>query len=210
MIVVCPSCAARFQYADARFQGALSKRFRCPKCSTVFEVVNPGFVEDPHAENPVEVRPVLPPTPLPPRPPAAPPQPPKPTETTSRKQRDAMMVSGLAGGGQLPSGMRFSLAFLTGPHASTARTLVAPVTIIGREEGDVIINDPETSRRHARIEIHSDGSAWLMDLGSTNGTFTGGKAIDRPTQLFDRQEFTCGKSTFMLLIRTVDSSMAMD
>jgi predicted Zn finger-like uncharacterized protein len=209
MIVVCPSCAARFQYADARFQGALVKRFRCPKCSTVFEAVNPGF-----SNAAPTVDPAPPPAPLPPPPPLLPPPPPppppKPTETTSRKQRDAMMVSGLPGGGQLPAGMRFSLAFLTGPHASTARTLVAPVTIIGREEGDVIINDPETSRRHARIEIHSDGTAWLMDLGSTNGTFTGGKAIDRPTQLFDRQEFTCGKSTFMLLIRTVDSSMALD
>jgi hypothetical protein len=146
----------------------------------------------------------------PPFPPLPMPMPDKPTETTSRKHRDAMMVSGIPGEGRMPEGMRFSLAFLTGPHASTARTLVTPVTIIGREEGDVIINDPETSRRHARIEIHSDGTAWLIDLGSTNGTFTGGKSIDAPTQLQDRQEFTCGKSTFMLLIRAVDSSLAMD
>jgi predicted Zn finger-like uncharacterized protein len=38
MIVVCPSCSARFQYDEARFQGAPRKRFRCPKCVTVFEV----------------------------------------------------------------------------------------------------------------------------------------------------------------------------
>jgi pSer/pThr/pTyr-binding forkhead associated (FHA) protein len=81
--------------------------------------------------------------------------------------------------------------------------------VIGREEGDVIINDPETSRKHARIEIHSDGSAWLTDLDSTNGTYTGGTLIAGPTQLSDRQEFSCGKSTFMLLIRTLDS-MSMD
>jgi len=81
--------------------------------------------------------------------------------------------------------------------------------VIGREEGDVIINDPEASRRHARIEVHADGTAWLADLGSTNGTVTEGKVIDRPTQLFDRQEFSCGRSTFMLLIRPIDS-MSMD
>jgi len=214
MIVVCPSCAARFQYPDARFQGALTKRFRCPKCSTVFEVLNPAFpsgandagFEPPAADAAAQALWADPPAARPtPRPPAPPPPPSKPTETTSRKHRDAMMVSGILGEGRLPEGMRFSLAFLTGPHASTARTLVSAVTIIGREEGDVIINDPETSRKHARIEIHADGTAWLSDLGSTNGTFTGGKLVEGPTQLLDRQEFSCGKSTFMLLIRTVDS-----
>jgi pSer/pThr/pTyr-binding forkhead associated (FHA) protein len=109
----------------------------------------------------------------------------------------------------IPPGIRYSLAFLTGPQASTVRVLAAPVTIIGREEGDVIINDPEISRRHARIEIHSDGTAWLADLGSTNGTVSDGKLLEGPMQLSDRQEFSCGRSTFMLLIRTIDS-MSMD
>jgi pSer/pThr/pTyr-binding forkhead associated (FHA) protein len=105
----------------------------------------------------------------------------------------------------LPKGMRFSLAFLTGPQASTARLLDLPTTIIGREEGDVIINDPETSRRHARLDIHPDGTVWLSDLASTNGTSLQGTPITEPTQIMDRQEFSCGRSTFMLLIRTVDS-----
>jgi len=207
MIVVCPSCAARFQYADARFQGALAKRFRCPKCTMVFEVVNPAFPGADVAQEPGSA--AVPPPAAPPPRPVPPPPPSKPTETTSRKHRDAMLMAGKLSEGGLPEGMRFSLAFLTGPHASTARPLAAAVTIIGREEGDVVINDPETSRRHARIEIHTDGTAWLTDLGSTNGTFTNGKLVEGPTQLLDRQEFSCGKSTFMLLIRTVDS-MSME
>ena len=191
MIVICPTCTARFQYADSRFQGAKSKRFQCPKCSTMFEVLNP-FTEEP---------PPNPPTP-------ADPLAPKPTETTSRRQRDAMLVAaGMADAG-MPPGIRFSLAFLTGPQASTVRPLTSPVTVIGREEGDVIIHDPETSRRHARIEIHFDGTAWLSDLGSTNGTVTEGRTIDGPTQLTDRQEFSCGRSVFMLMIRTLDANSA--
>jgi predicted Zn finger-like uncharacterized protein len=203
MIVVCPSCAARFQYADTRFQGAKSKRFQCPKCGTVFEVANPVLagLEVPLA-TPLQPSPLAPPAPT--KPPL-----PKPTETTSRKQRDAMLSAAGLSEGRLPEGIRHSLAFLSGPQASTVRLLTTPVTVIGREEGDVIINDPETSRKHARIEIHSDGTAWLTDLGSTNGTYTGGTLIDGPTQLSDRQEFSCGKSTFMLLIRTLDS-MSMD
>jgi pSer/pThr/pTyr-binding forkhead associated (FHA) protein len=105
----------------------------------------------------------------------------------------------------MPADVRFSRAFLTGPLASTVRVLETAVTTIGREEGDVIINDPEASRRHARIEIHPDGTAWLSDLGSTNGTSTNGRTIDGPIQLADRQEFTCGRSTFMLLIRPIDT-----
>jgi len=186
MIVICPSCTARFQYADSRFQGAKSKRFQCPKCATMFEVLNP-FTDE------------VPPTPVDPLTP-------KPTETTSRRQRDAMLVAAGMGDTAMPPGMRFSLAFLTGPQASTVRPLTSPVTVIGREEGDVIIHDPETSRRHARIEIHADGTAWLSDLGSTNGTVTEGRTIDGPTQLSDRQEFSCGRSTFMLMIRTLDAN----
>jgi S-DNA-T family DNA segregation ATPase FtsK/SpoIIIE len=199
MIIVCPSCSARFQYADARFQGARSKRFQCPKCGAVFEVLNPAMAgEQPTprealAGRPAEARPGESMTP------------PGPTETTSRRQKDALLASAGQGEAAIPPGMRYSLAFLTGPQASTVRPLTSAVTVIGREEGDVVINDPETSRRHARIEIHADGTAWLSDLDSTNGTFTGGRPVDGPTQLQDRQEFVCGKNTFMLLIRELDA-----
>jgi predicted Zn finger-like uncharacterized protein len=188
MIVVCPSCSARFLYADERFQGAKAKRFQCPKCATVFEAVNPAFVEEPIT--PLELIE----------------DPARPTETTSRKQREAMLAGAGAGEASLPPNIRYSLAFLTGPQASTVRAISSAVTVIGREEGDVVISDPEISRRHARIEIRSDGTAWIADLGSTNGTSVDGKPIDRPTQVFDRQEFCCGRSTFMLLIRTIDSN----
>jgi S-DNA-T family DNA segregation ATPase FtsK/SpoIIIE len=117
-----------------------------------------------------------------------------------------MLADAGLGEAAIPPGIRYSLAFLTGPQASTVRPLSSAVTVIGREEGDVIINDPETSRRHARIEIHADGTVWLSDLDSTNGTLTDGRLIDKPTQLFDRQEFTCGKNTFMVLIRTLDAN----
>jgi hypothetical protein len=163
----------------------------------MFEVMNPAL---PGIESidPIDPVPALP----------AAPQPPgtKPTETTSRKQRDAMLSEAGLGEGGMPIGIRYSLAFLTGPQASTVRVIGTPVTVIGREEGDVIINDPEISRRHARIEIHADGTAWLTDLDSTNGTCIDGKTIEGSVELLDRQEFSCGKSTFMLLIRTIDHS----
>jgi pSer/pThr/pTyr-binding forkhead associated (FHA) protein len=208
MIVVCPSCSSRFQYPEDRFQGVVSKRFKCPKCAFVFEVLNPEFPKLPGTDLPGSGLPEpSPPEPGQPGPGPSEPAPatPRPAMTTARKKRDAMLAAAGLGPGDMPPDLRFSLAFLTGPLASTVRVLESALTTIGREEGDVIINDPEASRRHARIEIHPDGSAWLSDLGSTNGTSTLGRTIDGPTQLFDRQEFTCGRSTFMLLIRSIDT-----
>ncbi len=212
MIVVCPSCSARFQYDEARFQGAPRKRFRCPKCAAVFEVPNPSLA-------PTGLAPALQEEPTAPLPsaPANLPRGPEGTatvalasarETTAHRDRGAMLSqAGL--GTTLPQGMRYSLAFLSGPMSSTVRPLTATQTVIGREEGDILTKDPECSRRHCRVDIHTDGSVWLMDLGSTNGTFVDGVQIFGTIELTDRQEFTCGRSTFMLLVRTDDPHLMM-
>jgi len=92
------------------------------------------------------------------------------------------------------------LAFLTGPKASMAIELLNARTIIGRDEADVMTMDPETSKRHAMIEIMGDGTVWLEDLGSTNGTYTNGGSITSRVKLVNRQEFSCGNSAFMLLL----------
>jgi len=94
----------------------------------------------------------------------------------------------------------FSLAFLTGSKSSTSVELHSAKTIIGRDDGDIVTMDPETSQSHAMLEILEDGTIWLEDLGSTNGTFTNGSAISTRIQLSHQQEFTCGKSAFMILI----------
>lgn len=199
MIVVCPACQARFQYDDNRFGATRAKRFKCPKCSHVFEVLNPNLA------------PVTPPEPLdlsePPSQPQDGPTPPAPVpaaRTTAKRDREAMLVAaGLQVPG-MPPGLKFTLAFLTGPQASTVQVLEGPRTIIGREEGDVVTRDPETSRRHALVEIHRDGTVWISDQESTNGTLVNGERITVPVQLSSQQEFTCGNSTFMLLIRNTD------
>jgi hypothetical protein len=103
-------------------------------------------------------------------------------------------------GGGFPKKRKVSLAFLTGPKSSSAIDLANSRTVIGREEGDIMTMDPETSKRHAMIEIMNDGAVWITDLGSTNGTIIDGLPIISTAQLKNRQEFTCGKSTFMIVI----------
>jgi predicted Zn finger-like uncharacterized protein len=194
MIVVCPACQARFQYDDSRFGELRIKRFKCPKCEDVFEVANPAFPGQALSGTPAPM-PVDQPTPPAPMPSA---------RTTAKRDRESMLVAaGLQVAG-MPPGLKFSLAFLSGPQASTVQVLEQPRTVIGREEGDVITRDPETSRQHAQLEIHRDGTVWITDQQSTNGTLVNGERISGPVQLSSQQEFTCGNSTFMLLIRNTD------
>ena len=124
--------------------------------------------------------------------------------TTARRDRDSILVAAGIQGAGLPVGFKFSLAFLTGPQASTVQVLERPLIVIGREEGDVITQDPETSRRHAVLEIRGDGTVWITDQESTNGTQVNGERITDTVQLVSQQEFICGNSTFMLLIRNTN------
>jgi predicted Zn finger-like uncharacterized protein len=203
MIVVCPACQARFQYDDSRFGQARAKRFKCPKCAHLFEVANPATTM---SLPPVQEEP-LPPAPL--TMPIPEQEPPNEATlasafTTARRDRDSILVAAGIQQAGLPAGFKFSLAFLTGPQASTVQVLDRPVIVLGREEGDVITQDPETSRRHAVLEIRGDGTVWITDQDSTNGTQVNGERITGTVQLLSQQEFTCGNSTFMLLIRNTN------
>ncbi len=51
--------------------------------------------------------------------------------------------------------------------------------IIGRSpRADVVVSDPEISRRHVMLKGSADGLI-CQDLGSTNGTFVNGERISR-------------------------------
>jgi predicted Zn finger-like uncharacterized protein len=227
MIVTCPSCASRFQYDESRFKDLKSKRFRCPKCEHMFEVNNPTVPIDlsslmaadsttRHRLGDFPVDPEFTPPPPPatgavPRPGFSPAPDPGPAEaedpagdTTAKRNRMAMLGEAGLNEPGMPPGSRFSVAFLSGPHASTVKVLDRPRILIGREEGDIVTMDPESSRRHAMIEIQNDASVWITDLNSTNGVYVDGILIDGRAQLQDRAEFMCGRSTFMMMIRQDD------
>jgi len=74
----------------------------------------------------------------------------------------------------------FHLVMHSGPMAGKAFPLEKSEVIIGRDlTCDVVINDPEVSRRHARLFLQGANYV-LEDLGSTNGTFVNGQRLIGP------------------------------
>jgi len=76
---------------------------------------------------------------------------------------------------------------------------------VGRSEGnDVVVNDPNVSRKHARISRLESGYA-VEDLGSTNGTLLDGAPIDRE-RIEAGDELTFGQATARFVRRTEGGS----
>lgn len=83
-----------------------------------------------------------------------------------------------------------SLRVISGPREGEQIDLDRTV-VVGRHEADVVIDDPELSRRHLQIRVVEDGLI-IEDLGSTNGTFVDERLIDAPTHLRQGDRFTLG------------------
>jgi pSer/pThr/pTyr-binding forkhead associated (FHA) protein len=69
--------------------------------------------------------------------------------------------------------------------------------VIGRANADIIVSDIQCSRQHAALEI-MDEHVFLVDLGSTNGTYVYDQRVGR-TELENRTEFEIGTTTLMLI-----------
>ena len=75
------------------------------------------------------------------------------------------------------------------------RLVVGPtgVTIGRSRECDVVLTDPNVSRKHA--EIRPRGGSWVLtDLGSTNGVSVNGRRINGPEVVKAGDEIECGTS----------------
>lgn len=86
----------------------------------------------------------------------------------------------------------------TGPEAGRRVELDLEVAI-GRQDGDLVVEDPEVSRRHAVLR-RSGGSVVVEDLDSTNGTFVNGERIRSPITVGPGDQVRVGRT--MLEIET--------
>jgi len=60
----------------------------------------------------------------------------------------------------------------------------------------IMLESPKVSRRHALIHLQNIGELWLIDFGSSNGTFLNKQRIHHPVRLSDGDQITIGDEVF--------------
>lgn len=89
------------------------------------------------------------------------------------------------------------LEIIEGPGAGTTFHIDGPVEL-GREQSvDVVLDDEEVSRRHARLSPDA-GGVLVEDLGSRNGTYVNGQPVHGPRQLRAGDELRTGVTVLAL------------
>ncbi len=87
----------------------------------------------------------------------------------------------------------FQLVMKVGPTPGKVIPLTKDELTIGRDvNNDIVINDAEISRRHARLFIGPAGYT-LEDLGSTNGSFVNNQRLAGPHALRPGETFRFGE-----------------
>ncbi len=190
MIIECDRCYARYKYDESRFQGKPSKKVRCTKCLSVFEIYNTDSYEaggqagnssapeetvmrlaDSGAKTMEPLRKV-------------------PTASGARRPGNTEL--------KLPATAKLSLAVIAGPESGKIFPIEKARIVIGRHDADINVDDPEVSRQHAALEVSGD-KITLVDLGSTNGTYMGDEPV-RESPIENQGEFSIGGSTLMLIM----------
>ena len=92
------------------------------------------------------------------------------------------------------AGPQAELTIESGPDAGHKHRAGDHALRMGRSpDNDVIFRDPATSGHHARLERRGE-QFWVVDLGSTNGTFVNGESIQEK-QVNDGDRLTIGQNS---------------
>lgn len=89
----------------------------------------------------------------------------------------------------IESGWR--LAVLSGPARGQSFVLGRQISIGRSDENDIVLDDPNVSRRHAVIQQKA-GQYIIVDQGSSNGTFVDGMRITKPIRLQGGEQLSIG------------------
>lgn len=91
-----------------------------------------------------------------------------------------------------------SLEIVEGPDAGRQVRLAGPLVLGRSEDADLVLEDAQVSRRHARVSPAPDGGATVEDLDSANGTFVNRTEVRGPTRLADGDDLAVGVTVLTL------------
>lgn len=98
----------------------------------------------------------------------------------------------------------YQLAMRSGPNPGQIFDLYKNEIYLGRDvSNDIVINDPEVSRKHARITAQAGGYV-LEDLGSTNGTYINGQRLMGPHMLRSGEVIMLGENVSLVIQEVYD------
>jgi hypothetical protein len=101
--------------------------------------------------------------------------------------------------------LSFHLIMRSGPNPGKSHELTKSEIYIGRDiHNDIVINDAEVSRKHARLVMQSGGYV-LEDLGSTNGTFVNGQRLMGPHVLRPNELIMLGENVSLVFETSYDA-----
>ncbi|MFF8808222.1 FHA domain-containing protein [Streptomyces omiyaensis] len=134
----------------------------------------------------------------PPPPPASSPAPP-PAEPVPREAVGPAPAEGARDGVPRPAAVSRPGATGTFRRPTAVRPLPEHTVRIGRApDNDVVVADLVVSRHHAELLARPDGTYWIHDLGSHNGTFLNGGPVVEPVRVTADDIVGIGRSAFCL------------
>ena len=103
----------------------------------------------------------------------------------------------------------YMLIMRTGPNPGKSFELTKNELYIGRDiNNDIVINDSEVSRKHARLILQAGGYV-LEDLGSTNGSFVNGQRLMGPHVLRPGEVVMLGENVSLAFEPGYDADATM-
>jgi predicted Zn finger-like uncharacterized protein len=198
MIIVCNNCQAKYKFDESKLGDRPRAKTKCAKCGSTIEIENPalsamtlppGSMDTPGGFAGVAEEP--------------------PKTVKKRVEAESPGNATITGKDmhrmgllELPKDKRFSLAVIQGAATGQIFPITKTRTTIGRSGNDVDLEDPESSRQHAVVEIYGE-RAILRDLGSTNGTYVDLERIEH-TEITNQMEFRIGSHVLMFIITEVE------
>src|SRR5690606_38168506 len=103
----------------------------------------------------------------------------------------------------------YQLVMRSGPTPGKVFELDKSEIYLGRDvNNEIIINDAEVSRRHARVILQAGGYV-LEDLGSTNGTFVHGHRLLGPHVLRSGELILLGENVSLVFEASLDADATL-